>query len=591
VSERAALDSRNLIIGWAKETANGGIDNRARSLALAARDGFDAGWVKWINDLFDNALGVAKRDFFAEAEKPTPSILGGEAAEPKPEPKPEEPEPIAAEVVAKAASSFLPDVQPVVDTEVAAPSSRGPGLARVGTDVEIRPKDPMETARQWARKEAVVGGASAWRYWQGVYYCWSGAAYEPLSADEVTASVCGFLDGAVIRLGAVAVPNVVTTKQVSEVAGMVQSLLSIRGNVQPPMWLGTGEPANEWMACRNAAVNVLTGEVREASPDLWVMSSVGWDWDEGAVAPTWEWFLEDVWPGDQRAQEFVEEWVGYCMTEDTRFQKALMLVGPPRSGKGLLTHVIKGLTGIAGYTAVDFSQWTGTNERESLIGTKVAVASDTKLKDEKMWGLNFDAGGLDYKSVGFLLQYIGGDTVSIGRKNIRAWKGVLNTKFIVVGNAPLNLGDRNGVLPTRFLTLATTKDHLKDYDPTLGARLIAELPGIAVRCAKAYRRLVARGRFVQPESGVKLMDDTVAASDWRVKLLRECFVVENGAVVTKVVAHERVLRWATDNGRRDLIASGWTMQKTGALLRDLIPDLSEARPAASRRVWIGLRLR
>src|SRR5262249_8218736 len=142
--------------------------------------------------------------------------------------------------------------------------------------------------------------------------------------------------------------------------------LLIRGTVQPPMWLGSGEAANEWIACRNAAVNLLTGEVRKASPDFWVMSSAAFAWDDAAKAPTWEWFLKDVWPEDEVAQEFVEQWVGYCMTEDTRFQKALMLVGPPRSGKGLLTHVIKGLTGIAGYTAVDFNTWTGTNERENL---------------------------------------------------------------------------------------------------------------------------------------------------------------------------------------------------------------------------------
>jgi putative DNA primase/helicase len=401
--------------------------------------------------------------------------------------------------------------------------------------------------------------------------------------------VTGFLDGAKVLSGDTAMPNLVTPRQVSEVMQMAQSVLLTRA--QPPVWLDTGEPGNQWLACSNAAVNLATGEVRPASPDLWTMSSAKFAWNAGAKAPTWEWWLNDTWPGDQGARDFVEEWVGYCMTEDTQFQKALMLIGPPRSGKGLLTHVIKGLAGEAGYAAFDLNQWTGPNEREGLIGAKVAVASDTKLKEGRMYGASFDAGGLDYKSVGFLLQYIGGDTVTIGRKNIRPWTGALNAKFMLLGNAPLNLNDRTGVLPTRFITLATLRGHVKDADVTLLPRLLAELPGIAVRCAEAYRRLLARRAFVQPKVGERLAEDTAAASDWRLQLLRDCFVVEAGAMVSKVSAHSTMERWIIDNGRKDLLAT-WTIQKAGKLLREIVPELSEFRPGGNgQRMWVGLRSR
>ena len=41
------------------------------------------------------------------------------------------------------------------------------------------------------------------------------------------------------------------------------------------------------------------------------------------------------------AREFIEEWIGYCMTEETRSRKGAMLIGPKRSGKGTICHVIR----------------------------------------------------------------------------------------------------------------------------------------------------------------------------------------------------------------------------------------------------------
>ena len=45
--------------------------------------------------------------------------------------------------------------------------------------------------------------------------------------------------------------------------------------------------------------------------------------------------------------------MGYVLTQDTSHQKILTLIGPPRSGKGVIARVITGLIGpmnVAGTT-------------------------------------------------------------------------------------------------------------------------------------------------------------------------------------------------------------------------------------------------
>jgi hypothetical protein len=93
VSEQAAVDARSLIAGWARETANGGVDRRSQALKVAAR--FGPEFVAEVAKLFDDVVPIW--------ERPDPPTVLGRSEAAGAEPKPEEPEPIAAQVVAKQA--------------------------------------------------------------------------------------------------------------------------------------------------------------------------------------------------------------------------------------------------------------------------------------------------------------------------------------------------------------------------------------------------------------------------------------------------------------------------------------------------------
>ena len=103
-----------------------------------------------------------------------------------------------------------------------------------------------------------------------------------------------------------------------------------------------------------------------------------------------------------------------------------------------------------------------------------------------------------------------GDLTEIGRKFLEAWKGEPFTKFILISNNLLNFNDE--VLITRFIVLEFNESFLHREDTTLKrTALPAELPSIANRCLAAYRRLLRRGRFIQPASGLALLERAKAA--------------------------------------------------------------------------------
>jgi putative DNA primase/helicase len=280
------------------------------------------------------------------------------------------------------------------------------------------------------------------------------------------------------------------TQNVTEALDMLKTNIRLAPKCQPPMWLkqGASDPdAADLLAFGNGLVNVRTGQRLAATPRLWIHGAVDYEWNPGAPCGRWKSFLEEVFPGDRESQDFIEEWLGYCMTEDTRFQKAALKIGKPRSGKGTIDWVLEQLVGSASFVALSFGDWLGhANSKEDLIGKRVGCFPDVRLKPPRQYGQSVDPGGMAHGSVQTLLQIIGGDAITIGRKYKGAWRGRLPIKFTLNSNEVPNFND--SVLPTRFVKVLFGVSFLGREDPDLQAKLGRELPGIAARCLAAYQR-------------------------------------------------------------------------------------------------------
>src|SRR5262249_29436354 len=231
--------------------------------------------------------------------------------------------------------SFLPSTQPSVGTgpEVAEPSAMvGIEPPKAGRAVLDRGA-PLDIARRFVRDVCSEDGKLALRYWQGVFYRWSGTHYEELAFangehPEVRGMIYSYLDGARKVGGGDQNPFQPKPADVSNVLDCLKSVVGLPIETQPPMWLDdTGSGSRDWVAFKNKVLNVVTGEAREHSPEFWCHNALDFGWDTEAQCPRWQTFLDEVFKGDPEAQQFLLEWMGYCMTEATNLQKGVMLIG------------------------------------------------------------------------------------------------------------------------------------------------------------------------------------------------------------------------------------------------------------------------
>jgi putative DNA primase/helicase len=253
------------------------------------------------------------------------------------------------------------------------------------------------------------------------------------------------------------------------------------------------------------------------------------------------------------------------------------------------------LAGVGACVSLSFHDWMKTeNSREHLIGRKVGVFADVRLKPAKVYGLTgYDPGGIDHQSAQMLLNIIGRDKVSLGRKFKKAWEGRLFLKVIITSNEVPNLQDAGGVLASRFIMLDFAQSFFGREDITLRTQLERELPGIANRCLAAYRRLCKRGCFIQPARGQELVQKIEEKVSPYVAFMNECFVEDSKGSVLAWSFYKTFLQWCAENRRHDL-----TQSVTGSnlLIREVKKIerwswLKTSRPHAEQRRYAGIRLR
>ncbi|MEV5145562.1 phage/plasmid primase, P4 family [Streptomyces sp. NPDC052727] len=358
-----------------------------------------------------------------------------------------------------------------------------------------------------------------------------------------------------------------TKQKISNLLDALGSIILLPTETDAPAWItaeGTGEhDASPIVACQNGLLRIRDRALLPHRPGFFNLVSVPFAYDPDATAPTWDWFLNEVWPNDPDAIQAVQVWFGYVLSGRTDQQKILLMVGPSRSGKGTIARVLKELVGkenLAGPTLAGM----GTNfGLSTLIGKPLAVISDARL-----------SGNDNSQIVERLLTISGEDTIDIDRKFRDPWTGKLPTRLMILSNELPYFGDSSGVIAKRFVVLSMTVSWLGKEDPTLFDRLKAEMPGILNWALDGLARLEAKGRITEPvcsREAVTTMQDT--ASPTSAFIRERCTTGPTCSVpVDDLWAVWR--EWAEDNGVR---AVG-TKQMFGRNLLSVVPQLNRTRP-------------
>jgi putative DNA primase/helicase len=105
-------------------------------------------------------------------------------------------------------------------------------------------------------------------------------------------------------------------------------------------------PAEEIVACANGLLHLPNLRLLPHSPNFYTHNALDFAFDPVAPQPKhWLGFLEQLWPDDPTTVKTLQEIFGLSLTGDTSHQKAFLMIGPRRCGKGTIARVLARLIG------------------------------------------------------------------------------------------------------------------------------------------------------------------------------------------------------------------------------------------------------
>jgi putative DNA primase/helicase len=450
------------------------------------------------------------------------------------------------------------------------PRTRSPGRSVAG-EVDYPPpirgetwNDPHRLARLFAAEHRIAEGHQTLIQWRDEFHRWGGSAWEPIPESELDAQVAHFCRGvfeADYPKRVAEVERVADGKwkppKIFPVTGQVKSnvRLNLSGLVNhpdagldPPFWLDSRKDRDprEIIVAPNGLFtleDIAAGRRPFASPTplLFTPNAIPFPVHQSAPPPaTWLRCLDEWFQGDTASIQGLQEWFAYLLSGRTKLQKVLLIVGPPRSGKGTILRILTDLLGTASVASTTFTALADNFGLESLLGKRVAIIPDARL-----------SGRTDVvAAIERLLSISGEDLQSVNRKNRQRVTARLRVRFVLASNEIPRLPDASGAIGSRFHILNTPNTWLDREDRDLVEKLATEMPGILIWAAKGWSRLVRQGmRFTQNE----------AASDYRRELedlsspikafVRECCNIGSGYEVEIPVLYHAWAAWNEERKR------------------------------------------
>ncbi|MGY2491132.1 DNA primase family protein [Cupriavidus sp. CP313] len=242
-----------------------------------------------------------------------------------------------------------------------------------------------------------------------------------------------------------------------------------------------GEPSETTVIpVRNGYLHLDHGLVLEPhDKSLGLRHVLSCDFDPGAPAPNeFNAFMERILP-DAGVRARVQEYVGYTLLPDARFQRAQIWLGPGANGKGTLANLVQALHERT--AAVQLDGLDGFR-MASMIGASLIYCDEAPQRN-----INEQA----------MKSLIAGELVQIDRKYRDPITVRVNGKWLILANHIPAVTDQSTGFWRRFDVVPFSVEIPEsERDPLLAKRIIArELSGVLNWALEGLQRLLARGRF------------------------------------------------------------------------------------------------
>jgi len=327
---------------------------------------------------------------------------------------------------------------------------------------------------------------------------------------------------------------------------------------------------------KNGLLDLRTLELRPHSPDYLSLIQLPVRWDPKAECPRWDSFIREI--VDEEDAKVLQEFAGYTLLRDCRFQKALMLVGSGANGKTTFLNILQKVLGRENLSFRSLHELTTNRFATADLYGKLANIYD-----------DLDARTLEDTGI-FKILVTGGE-VQAEKKFKNAFKFRNFAKLIFSANKVPSTYDDTRAFYRRWLIINFPNEFTGDKaDPHLEEKLSTPecLSYVLKWAVEGLRRLLIQGRFSSDRDPAELEERWLRASNPAYAFLMDETEEDPDGVVSKDKLYRAFIEYCKANKLPTLSQRAFNQQvKKWRRVSDGWVKIN----GKSHRAWRGLRLK
>lgn len=330
----------------------------------------------------------------------------------------------------------------------------------------------------------------------------------------------------------------------SEQRARLEACIAIARSLPPIADSGESWDKDGWLICvANGVIDLHTGELRQGAQEDMITMQSPVTFDSEARAPRWMQFLDEVFSGDTALIEWLQRYLGYCLTSDTREQTVAIPYGKGANGKTKLLSILRHILGDYAYDA-PFSTFELTqraaipNDLAALMGKRLVTSSETnegtRLNEARIKALS----GQDSITARFL------------HAEFFTFQPVAKF-FLAVNHRPRVQDDSYGFWRRVRLIPFNREFKGEADDKMLLDKLVAESSGILNWLIEGCLKWQQQGLEPTPECVMRATEEYQTDSDPLSEfLLDECAFTSQAQVKASDI-YKAYLKWCEEQGMRE----------------------------------------
>lgn len=357
---------------------------------------------------------------------------------------------------------------------------------------------PLTLIKSWIQATQMRDGVRLLQRVHGDYYKWEGIVYRKADQEEIRGDWYAFFTDKQVKVQTGKDVKIQTLRPDRKFCADLHDAASahcsvrIEDGIHEPFLIKARAPMDLARAVvfQNGILYINDDRLAPLNPDVFLTSTLPYEYHPDIDCPLWTWFVSDIFNGDQECIALLQEWFGYNLIASNHMQSMMFLFGVPGSGKSTTAGVLGALLGAARCCAAStetFKSLFGSAKLENRYAAIMSESRDTVRAD-------IDKLLQTWKAI------TGGDLVDV-RQLYKAHRDArLFCRLTYVANEAIPFDDVSQAMSSRLNLLYFPNNYRKrNPNRMLEHQLKEQLPGIALWAIEGLKRLLANDKFTNPK--------------------------------------------------------------------------------------------